>query len=339
MDSANRHLTLLQEYIDTVERLFPTLARSTLDSLSISPADALSMGLFVDYYPRRSVVLERGVLLGTSTYLLASHPKVSRVVGVDPNPHVTETVPVNGRNGSDDAGEPEGPKVLDVARAALAEHGLAWRKTKLHDSAESSTEEVALESLEVTDSTATQVADSSADEGLIVLINNPQRREEVFDELKTILGRHPQALAFLGNCRKSRGPFVQAGIVDFLSEAQGDYHFRLVSDLGLGLATSSLGVVYPDQVGTDMEEVLDEIARQFSERLDPLRLLQRKEDSNLKQRTIQLKKQNDELNKRISSLTQHIEHLNYHYSSRRYKLADATMNRVSRIKSLSRLMR
>ena len=327
-----RHLARLREYRDTVERLFPALTKLTLDGLSISAADALFVGLFMDYHPRRSLALEKNVLLGTSTFILAGHPKVSRVICL-----------TDGGNNSDDVEEPEDLEVSDVARAALAEHASAWRKIELHDAGKF-VGEVAAE-------TVGETADSSAeDEGLIFSISAPRGREEVSGDLGTIFDRYPQATVFLGNCRKSRGPFVQAGIVDFLEEAQNDYHFRLAGDLGLGMTGSSLGVVYPDQEAPMVDEVLGEIGRQFSERLDPLRLLQREEEllgtpkaaSNTAQSwagSDQLRQQNAELNKQVSSLEQHIEHLNHHYSSRRYKLADAAMNRLSRLRSLRRFTR
>ena len=329
-DSVGRHLTLLREYIDTVENLFPALSRRTLNSLSISSADALLVGLFLDYYPHRTVVFESGVKLGTSTFLLAHHPKVSRVVGVDRNPLIAEEAPNGDHN--DDTGTPENLKALDAARAALAEHAVASQKIELRESVEGAAE-----------------ADFPSEEGLIFLANDPRGRREVSGELEAIFGRHPQAIALLGNCRRSPGPFVQAGIADFMEEARDDYHFRLAGDLGFGLAGSSFGVVYPDEIATGVSEVLGEIGRQFSERLDPLRLLQREEElienatrvdrnPNQAQRVNELEKRNDELNKQISSLTRQIEHLNHHYSSRRYKLADAAMDRVQRLKALKRLV-
>ena len=328
-----RHLARLREYRDTVERLFPALTKPTLDSLSISAADALFVGLFMDYHPRRSLAVEKGVLLGTSTFVLAGHPKVSRVIGL-----------TDGGDNSDDVEESEELEVSDMARAALAEHASVWRKIELHDSAGKSVGEVAAEAVGET-------ADSSTrDESLIFLVNRPQEREEVSGDLGTIFDRYPQATVFLGNCRKSRGPFVQAGIADFLEEAQNDHHFRLAGDLGLGMTGGSLGVVYPDQEAPMVDEVLGEIGRQFSERLDPLRLLQREEEllstfpaasspGPSRAGSTDLQQQNDDLNRQVSSLTQQIQHLNHHYSSRRYKLADAAMNRLSRLRSLKRFIR
>lgn len=347
-DPAGRHLALLRDYRDTVERLFPALTKRTLDELSTSSADALFVGLFMDHYPHKSVVLEKGVLLGTSTFLLAGHPKVSRVVGVDQNPRIPEDAldsDRNAHNGIAGAGESQSLETLDVARAALAEHAGAWRKIELHEGDGRPIEEVAAGFLEETGSTADRGADSSADDGtLIFLLSAPQGREEVSGELEAIFAQYPQAIVFLGNCRKSRGPFIQAGIADFMEEEQNDYYFRLAGDLGLGLAGSSLGVVYPDRVAKTTDDVLGDIGRQFSERLDPLRLLEREEEllegtNPAAQSPRPDRGREEELNRQISSLTRQIEHLNHHYSSRRYKLADAAMNRVSRLRSLKRFIR
>lgn len=336
---------MLQEYRATVERMFPAIERRTLDSLSISPADALFMGHFLDEYPRRAAVFERGGSLGTSALLFASHPKVSRVVATDPNAPIGEHVPgLRGRNDSGAVEAPQSPGTLDVARAAFQEYPAARQRAELHDSAESPIEETIPYSLP-------GGTDASAGEGLIVLINNPQSRGGVAGELRVIFERHPRAVTFLSNCRGSRGPFVQAGVADFMEEAQDGYHFQLIGDLGVGLASSSLGAVYPDQAAAETTEVLDEVSRRFSGRLDPLRLLQQEEElvENIKKVNRELnqarrnnsvlKKQNSELQERVSTLTRRNEHLNNHYSSRRYKLADAVMDKASRIESLKRFIR
>lgn len=352
-DYANIYLSRLQEYKDTVVRLFPTLTQRTLDSLSISPADALFLGYFLDDYPQKVTILERGVSLGTSTFFLANHQKVSRVFGIDSNPSLTQDVPsgYSDRNGSD-AGEASGIlKVLDVAHAAFAEYAVARQKISLHESAENPAVTAAPELSEERNTTATWMGDSSAGGGVIALINESQSRRAVSSELKAIFARYPHAIAFVGSCRQSRGPFVQAGVVDFLEELQGSYHFQLVSDLELGLASSTLGIIYPDQVAMKMEEVLAEISGRFSKKLDPLRLLQQNEElvesmgraqrepNQAPRSNNELRKQNEELNNRVSALTQRNAHLENHYSSRRYKLADAAIDKVQRINSLKRFIR
>lgn len=332
-DSTGEPLALLDAYRDTVERLFPVLTRYRLDSLSVSAADALFVGHFLDAYPRRVPVFERGVALGSATFLLASHPKVSKVLGTDPNPSIGKSVPSDSDDleGSGAMESLESLKVLDVAHAVLAEHAAVRWKVTLHESKQDST-------------TTPGLAEESADGDVIVLINDARGREDVYEELAALFDAHPQSIAFIGNCRGGRGPFVQAGVADFLEKTRDDYRFRLGSDLGFGLADSILGVIYAGQAAAEMNEVLGEISGRFSERLDPLQLLQREEEllesvNATKRELDRTRKINSELNNRLSSLTQRNKHLENHYSSRRYKLADAAMDKAQRVKSLKRFMR
>ena len=71
---------------------------------------------------------------------------------------------------------------------------------------------------------------------------------------------------------------MQAGIVSFVQRAQGKYHFRLFGDLSPGVATSNLGIVYPDADSAEVQRCLAELGHLFSERLDPLWLASREQE-------------------------------------------------------------
>ena len=56
------------------------------------------------------------------------------------------------------------------------------------------------------------------------------------------------------------------------------YHFKLLADLGPGIVTSTLGMVYSHVDAPEMQRTLIEYGELFSERLDPLWLLRREEE-------------------------------------------------------------
>src|SRR5918997_6260755 len=101
------HTRRLEEYKETISRLFPALPRDLLDARAIRDADALILALFLRSYPHRLSVLEVGTLFGVATFHFAGQPSVLRVLGVDPD------LPVTG-----DAGQTSS---IDIARAALGE--------------------------------------------------------------------------------------------------------------------------------------------------------------------------------------------------------------------------
>src|SRR5918998_469675 len=63
-----------------------------------------------------------------------------------------------------------------------------------------------------------------------------------------------------------------------MESARGKYHFRLFGDLTSGMATSNLGIVYPDEDSAEVQGCLAELAHLFSERLDPLWLASREQE-------------------------------------------------------------
>src|SRR5918994_1717695 len=79
------HKKRLEEYKQTVSRLFPTLPRELVEARSIRDVDALVLALFLRCYPHEVNVLEVGTFFGVSTFHLAGQPSVMKVVGVNPD--------------------------------------------------------------------------------------------------------------------------------------------------------------------------------------------------------------------------------------------------------------
>jgi septal ring factor EnvC (AmiA/AmiB activator) len=169
----------------------------------------------------------------------------------------------------------------------------------------------------------------------------------------------------MDDCRHAWGPYVQAGVVDFVQQASDKYRFDLIGDLGPGLATSNLGIVYPHSRAAEVRKTLDQVRELFSQRLDPLRLLRREEElistinsttddlrqlrktisrlearaSHLQERKSELEKRNADLTTQISRLKERTDQLSTHYLSRRYVIADAAADKLLRIPGLKSLTR
>jgi hypothetical protein len=199
---------------------------------------------------------------------------------------------------------------------------------------------------------------------LVAYVDSLHTREGVRADLEAIFSRNPHAIALLDDCRHAWGPYVQAGVVDFMEHAAEKHHFRLAGDLAPGLARSNLGVLYPQSLAGTVNEALAGVAGAFSKRLDPLRLLRREEElvstvnrlnrelnrvaknkaeveDLAEERTRQLKrvrKDKAQAEKIARKRTQELDRLLAHYSSRRYRLADAIVGRVLRIPGAKRLL-
>jgi hypothetical protein len=250
----------LEEYKETVRRLFPTLQRDLVDARSIRHVDALVLASFLRSYPHEGNVLEVGTLFGVSTFHIASQPSVVRVLGVNPDAKA-------------DLESQQGPSETDIARAALAEFaevgakiqlrtghvGSVWREDR-GDSPDGSKEITA------------------QDEPVLAFVGGARTREAVEADLQAIFEARPHAVAILDHCKGAGGLFVQAGIADFLERAQGEYHFRLFADLSTGIATCNLGIIYPDGDAAEVQRYLEELGHLFSERLDPLWLASREQE-------------------------------------------------------------
>jgi DNA repair exonuclease SbcCD ATPase subunit len=150
-----------------------------------------------------------------------------------------------------------------------------------------------------------------------------------------------------------------------MEQAAGEYSFYLTSDLGRSLATSNLGIIYPNSVATEVRRALNELDRMFSQRLDPLRLLSREEEliitinrtnqelqqtnqklQQVKQQLQQAKQQLQQTNQTLQQAHENLRHsrdssraLLSRVSSRRYKVADAVAESALRIPGLRSLVR
>ncbi len=348
-NAAGEYLAALGEYKDAVLRLFPGLSRHVLDRCSMPPVDALALGYFLEHYSREAVVLESGASIGTSAFFFASHPKVSRVICVSQNLSLSDELAADPDAWSEtpDFELLEDVGAFDVVRAVLAELGAEQEKIELREGVVGSAQVEAGEtSPSDTAKIEIPVVDSAKGASLVAFVNGHHGREGVRADLEEIFDRNPHAIAFLGDYRRARGPFVQAGIVDFMEQASDEYHFQLVGDLGPGLAVSNLGIVYPDSTAAGTRKALVDVGQTFSQRLDLLRLLNREEEliatvSRINQELAQarrqlqhssrLKEKNGRLKERNSWLEQENSQLIAHNSSRRYKLADALVGGALRV--------
>jgi hypothetical protein len=257
------HTRRLEEYRETISRLFPALPRDLVDARSIRDVDALVLALFLRCYPHELSVLEVGTFFGVATFHFAGQPSVLRVFGVDPDLSVTE-----------DAGETSS---IDITRAALAE--FADESVKIHlRTGDLSRAWTNLRGDTHHSSGAMPAQELSEDEPLLAFVGGARTREAVNADLQAIFDANPRAVVIFDHCRGEGGLFVQAGIADCMEGARGKYHFRLFGDLTSGMATSNLGIVYPHEDSAEVQRCLAELAHLFSERLDPLWLASREQE-------------------------------------------------------------
>lgn len=321
--NATEYSSRLDEYKENVSRLFPMLPKDSVDAWSISEVDILALGLFLECFPQDVVVLNIGTFVGASAFFFASHPKVNRVVSIDPNPTVADEINDKSEVPSVEI-DPEplrNLKVLDVARAVLAEFPNENRKIHLYEGTVG-TNRVGIEgnSSGSSEKLDTPTLELSGENPLVAFVGGLHTSEGVQGELDAIFEHNPRAVAILDDCRHTWGPFVQAGVVGFMEGSQQEYGFRLLGDLGPGVATSKLGIVYPKVDGAEVQRALAEFAELFTERLDLLRLLRREEElvatvnrykdaandaTRLQERNAWLEEQNSHLKEDNSQLREH----------------------------------
>ena len=342
-NDASEQLGRLGEYKETVVRLLPDLPRDYIDTWSILDIDALILQGFFHCFPRNVVVLEIGTFVGVSSFHFASHPKVVRVIGVDPNPSIADEINDKSHmTGMTIDSEPlQNLKVLDVARMALAEYGDLQQKVELRVGtvglSQVGVQGGTLDGLEKVEAPVLVPSEGTS---LVAFVDGLHTRQGVRSDLEAIFEKNLHAVAILDDCRNTWGPFVQVGVVDFIEESRRRYQFRLFGDLGPGLATSRLGILYPESEAVEMQQTLAELRGLFSQRLDPLGLLRREEEliatinrlnpelkqtqelkeefkarnSRLNQELKEHKERNSRLKKRVAKLEQRVA---YYTTSRR----------------------
>src|SRR5215217_5523506 len=301
------HTRRLEEYKDTLRRLFPTLQRDLLDARSLRDVDAIVLALFLRCLPPGLSVLEVGTSFGVSTFHLAGQPGVLRVLGLHPDPP-EETAPGDTSNTPETQTDTlENTRAIDVARVALAEFAEESAKIQLLTGGVGS---VWTSPPDGQADSPSSVPGISEDEPLLAYLNGPRTKESVEEELRSIFDASPRAIAVIDHCRGAEGPFVQAGIASFLDGARGKCSFRLFADLTAGVATSSLGIVYPDVDSAELEGCLEELSHLFSDRLDPLWLASREQEmisvvNTYKDEADKLNRQNQNLLADLQQLTGH----------------------------------
>jgi methyl-accepting chemotaxis protein len=139
-------------------------------------------------------------------------------------------------------------------------------------------------------------------DSLLAYVDGLHTKEGVREDLEAIYDQNPNAITLLDDCRDAWGAFVQSGVVDFIEqdESGDEYTFRLFADLGTGVATSSLGLLYRRERAREVNATLRGVASKFSQRLDPVQLLIRENELILEvNRRINLASDEKEARKRL----------------------------------------
>lgn len=233
-------LRRLQTYREAVVDLAPELSMATLQTWTMSDADAFMSWLILDRLNADVEVLDIGTFVGASAFLFAAHPRVAGVVSVDPNPKL-----------ADEIGGSSTVRVLDVARAALDRFELET-PVAIHEGG------------------AAQLHLPESGRPILAYIDGLHTRDAVHADLASVFASERGSAALIGDCRYREGVYVQAGIAAFLEE-RPDFTFRLLADIAT--TTSALGIVYPS--GSALGGILDDLASVFSGEWDVLQLLAR----------------------------------------------------------------
>jgi FtsZ-binding cell division protein ZapB len=203
-----------------------------------------------------------------------------------------------------------------------------------------------------------QVGDSG--DGLLAYVDGLHTREGVREDLKAVFERNPNAIAIVDDCRHAWGAFVQAGVVDFTEqhESGNEYTFRLFADLGPGVATSNLGLIYHSTRAQEVNAAIRGVSSKFSQRLDPVQLLIREnelivevnrrvndvsyvqqQNSQLQQQNSQLQQQNSQLQQQNSQLYRDNKFLVKTLQRRSHQAAEALATSAQKIPGIRNLIR
>jgi hypothetical protein len=298
------YLLRVRDYKMRVSNLYPEIPHSLLQNRSIFPIDTLVIGYFLEYLDREVTVYEIGSFVGASSYLFATHPKVSKLVCIDPNPSIADEAVANSEWTEErDLASLQDLRVFDVARGAFAsldEQALSkveFREGVVGSESLGTRTERKWQSGKVE---IPQLVDSG--DSLLAYVDGLHTKEGVREDLEAIYEQNPNAITLLDDCRDAWGAFVQSGVVDFIEqhESGDEYTFRLFADLGPGVATSSLGLLYRRDRAREVNAALRGVASKFSQRLDPVQLLIRENELILEvNRRINLASDEKEARKRL----------------------------------------
>jgi BMFP domain-containing protein YqiC len=250
---------------------FPSIPDPALDVWPLREHDALAVYDFIEVRGRPCVALDIGTFIGLSAFSLALNPLVRRVVTVDPNPllhaEINEKVDVVGTTVT--AEGIEDVRVQDVARMLLAHDEDVAAKTTIVEGVVASPSPNTFEVVDIS-----SLVD---DADLIALVDGLHTPDGVQGDLSAIFGARPKAVAILDDCRHAWGPYVQAGVADFLSNAPGAYRFTLLADVSSSFAQSDLGFVYSTESADDVERSFNRLQQLYAS-FDPLALIAREEE-------------------------------------------------------------
>ena len=298
------YLLRVRDYKMRVSNLYPEIPHSLLQNCSISPIDTLVIGYFLEYLDREVTVYEIGSFVGASSYLFATHPKVSKLVCIDPNPSIADEAVANSEWTEErDLASLQDLRVFDVARGAFASldeqtlNKVEFREGVVGSESLGTRTERKWQSGKVE---IPQFEDSG--DSLLAYVDGLHTKEGVREDLEAIYEQNPNAITLLDDCRDAWGAFVQSGVVDFIEqhESGDEYTFRLFADLGTGVATSSLGLLYRRDRAREVNAALRGVASKFSQRLDPVQLLIRENELILEvNRRINLASDEKEARKRL----------------------------------------
>lgn len=238
----------LEEYRRAALVRFPGLSTDIMDGWFLPEADAVVLGLFLDSLPRAVKVLDLGSPDGLSALYLAGQRNVSEVICAGRDARIASESP-------DGHLPQENDGLLSISRSVL--DGFRER------------EKIRLPGDE-------NVTDASGVPPSVALVRSAPTREGVREGLRWAFECNPGILALVSGCRGDNGPFVQAGMVDFLEDRRS-VEIKALGELGPGLATSGLSLVFEGGSGA-VEDALGRLAGEFSRRLDPLKLLSREEE-------------------------------------------------------------
>lgn len=264
-------LRRLDSYKRELKTRFPPLPSAGLETWPLLEHDVLAIHALLDVLEGEDeiIAVDVGTFLGLSAFALSLHPRVLRVISVDPNPRIADelakTKVVGELDGLDDLGD---VRVLDVAREVVDSFPDEAQKIEMLEGSIS----------RITDrpNSVIDLRDLVGDAEVIALIDGLHTADGVEGDLDAIFSAAANAVALLDDCRYLWGPDVQSGVARFLRQRDHSYRFRLLADVSTSFAKSNLGVVYTS--GDNRVEAAFAALQAAYADLDPLVVLAHQEE-------------------------------------------------------------